>query len=77
MKMKKLVKKIVEYFNTSSRDRESDKIAVKQRELKEKLDQKIVSKREKLEATTDKKEAKELKQEIKVLEKLDQKLQDF
>lgn len=75
MKMKKLIKKISDFFDRTG-TREDEALEKKKGELKTKLELKIISKKEKLEECSIKKERKQLEKEIKVLEKLERKLNE-
>ncbi|MDD2781025.1 hypothetical protein [Sulfuricurvum sp.] len=73
--MKRLVKKITDFFDRIQK-KQSDKLIEQQEMLKIKMEQKILSKKEKLANCTVKKEQKQLEKEIKVLEKLERKLNE-
>ncbi len=75
MKMKKLVKKITDFFDSIGK-KQSDELIEQQEALKIKMEKKILSKKEKLANCTVKKEQKQLEKEIKVLEKLERKLNE-
>lgn len=75
MKMKKLIKKIGDFFDRIGK-KQSDESIEKKEALKSKLEQKIASKKEKLAECSIKKEKKQLEKEIKVLEKLERKLNE-
>lgn len=69
MKMKKLIKKISDFFDTLETDKKGE-IEEKEGALQEKLEKKIASKRHKLRNCKDKYAKKELQKEIQVLKKL-------
>lgn len=75
MKMKKLVKKITDFFGRVGK-KHDDAVAEQQEILKTKLAKKILSKREKLANCMVKKEQKQLEKEIHALEKLERKLNE-
>jgi hypothetical protein len=75
MKMKKLVKKITDFFDSIGK-KQSDELIEQQEALKIKMEQKILSKKDKLASCTVKKEQKQLAKEIKALEKLERKLNE-